>query len=170
MSDSPSRSQSTHPPSETRIRKLLPWGVTAGFGLGAVLDVVIFHLILQQHHLLSGYIDPQNDGGVSANVLYDGIFLLVMMAVMFLGLGMLWRWANGTNNRVSNTFLAGTVLIGAGVFNVFDGVVSHYVLGLHNVVHETTIWNPHWVVVSVLLLGAGTGLIVVAERGREAAS
>jgi uncharacterized membrane protein len=142
----------------------LPWGVTTGFGLGAVIDVVMFHLILQQHHLLSGYIDPQTDGGLRANVLYDGMFLLVMLAVMFLGLAMLWRWANGTSNRVSNTFLSGTVLVGAGVFNVFDGVVSHYVLGIHDVVHETSIWNPHWVVVSLVLLGVGTGLIVSATR------
>jgi uncharacterized membrane protein len=170
MSQSSSPSRPIRPPSETRIRKLLPWGATTGFGLGGALDVVMFHLILQQHHLLSGYIDPQNEGGLSANVYYDGVFLLVMLAVTGLGLVMLWRWANGASGRLSNTFLAGTVLLGAGVFNVLDGVVSHYVLGVHDVVHETGAWNPHWVVVSVLLLGTGVGLIVVADSGGKTTS
>lgn len=152
--------RSAHPGS----RGLLPWGITAGFGLGAVIDVVVFHLIFQQHHLLSGYIDPESSGGLSANVFYDGLFLLGMLAVTFVGLGMLWRLANRASDRLSNTVLAGSLLIGTGLFNVVDGVISHYVLGIHDVVHETAIWNPHWVVVSLVLTGAGIGILVARKR------
>jgi len=166
MSQSATQSRQTESPPDGRgVREVLLPGATVGFGLGAVVDVVLFHLVLQHHHLLSGYVDPHVDGGFRENVLYDGLFLLLMLGVTFVGLLALWRAANGTTVRLSNTSLAGAVLVGAGLFNTLDGVVSHYVLGLHDVVHDTTVWNPHWVVVSLLLLGTGAGILLLDRRG-----
>lgn len=91
--------------------------------------------------------------------MYDGLFLAVMLVVMFLGQVMLWRMANGTDERFSSVYLSGSILVGVGIFNVFDGTINHYVLDLHNVVHNTEAWNPHWVAVSLLMLGAGVVLL-----------
>ena len=140
-------------------REILLWGGTVGFGLGAIIDVIIFHLTTQHHHLLSGYIDPHSYEGLSANVMYDGLFLAVMFVVMFLGQVMLWRMANGTSERFSGVYIGGSVLIGAGIFNVIDGTINHYVLNLHTVIHNTEAWNPHWVAVSLLMLGAGGAVL-----------
>lgn len=142
-----------------RHRRLLVAGGTTGFGVGAIIDVVIFHLILQTHHLLSGFYDPHNLNGLRTNVMIDGLFLLAMAAITGIGLGIIWRLINGSNERVSTRALVGAVVLGAGVFNVFDGVVDHYVLGLHNVVHGTEMWNPHWIGVSVILLAIGLLLL-----------
>ena len=49
-------------------RKLLLCGGTMGVGLGAVIDVVVFHLIFQHHHLLSGYIDPTSYEGIRSSL------------------------------------------------------------------------------------------------------
>ena len=152
-------------------RRLLLAGGTIGFGLGAVVDTVLFHLIFQTHHLLSGFYDPYTLDGHRTNVMFDGLFLIATLAVTFVGLGLLWRLVNGTDRRFSTTYLVGSIVVGAGVFNVYDGLVDHYVLDLHNVVHGTEAWNPHWVVVSVLLLGLGLGLLWVPDtvvRPREA--
>lgn len=163
MSNSPPVSQSARQSPDVDVREVVGWGATTGFGLGGMIDVVLFHLVLQHHHLLSGYIDPRSDGGLRANILYDGLFVLLMLGIMFVGLGMLWRRVNGGNARVSNKILGGAILVGAGVFNVFDGIITHYVFGFHDVVHDTSVWNPHWVVVSLLLLGSGLGILYLAN-------
>jgi len=144
-------------------RGLLLWGGVIGFGLGAVVDVVIFHLVFQHHHLLSGYIDPTSYDGLRENVRYDGLFLSGMLGATVLGLLFVWRLVNGADRRLSGLYLAGSILVGAGVFNVFDGVVNHYVLDAHNVVHNTEAWNPHWVAVSLGLLVLGVVLLSIAD-------
>lgn len=154
---------------ERRRRSLLLAGGTIGFGFGAVVDVVIFHQILQTHHLLSGFYDPYTLDGVRTNVLFDGLFTAAMLGITCVGLVLLWRLVNGTDERFSSRFLAGAILVGAGVFNVFDGIVDHYVLDLHNVLHGTEAWNPHWVVVSVLLLGLGAFVLRSADGYRTGA-
>ncbi|MFC4450704.1 DUF2243 domain-containing protein [Halorussus aquaticus] len=134
---------------------------TFGFGLGALLDVVVFHLILQWHHLLSDRIRTTTLDGLRANVYYDGLFSLAMVGVMLVGAGLLWRALNRSAESRSAVRAFGGVLVGAGVFNVFDGIVDHYVLNIHDVVHGTQAFNPHWVGASLLLLGAG---ILVVTR------
>jgi uncharacterized membrane protein len=125
---------------------------TLGFGLGALLDVVVFHLILQWHHLLSDYFSPATLDGLQTNIYYDGLFSLVMVGVMTVGMGVVWRELNGASESHSALRTFGAILVGAGLFNVF---VDHYVLGIHDVVHGTQAFNPHWVGASLLLLGAG---------------
>lgn len=132
-----------------------------GFGFGALLDVVVFHLILQWHHLLSDYFSPTTLDGLRTNVYYDGLFSLVMVGVMTVGMAVVWRELNGDSETYSALRAVGAILVGAGLFNVFDGVVDHYVLGIHNAVHGTQALNPHWVGASLLLLGVG--ILVVAR-------
>lgn len=140
-------------------RPLSVWAGVAGFGLGAVVDTVIFHLIFQTHHLLSGFYDPYSYDGFRTNVMVDGLFLVATGLVAVVGIGMLWRTVNRTDRRLSGIHAVGWAVVGAGVFNLIDGVVSHYVLDLHNVVHGTGAWNPPWVAVSVVMLAVGIALV-----------
>ncbi|UPW01581.1 DUF2243 domain-containing protein [Halorussus gelatinilyticus] len=132
-----------------------------GFGLGALLDVLVFHLILQWHHLLSDFFTPSTLAGLRTNVYWDGLFSLAMVGVMAAGMGTVWRALNGTSESYSAVRAFGSLLVGAGLFNVFDGTVDHYVLGIHDAVHGTQAFNPHWVGASLLLLG--TGILVVTR-------
>ncbi|MFC6906281.1 DUF2243 domain-containing protein [Halalkalicoccus tibetensis] len=145
-------------------RSLLLWGGVFGFGFGALIDVMIFHQIFQTHHLLSGYYDPLTYDGLRTNVMFDGLFSMGMLLVATVGAAMLWRTANRATRPLSSLVVVGASLVGAGVFNVFDGVVNHYLLDLHNVVHGTEAWNPHWVAVSLLMLGAGLLVLRLADR------
>ena len=146
-------------------RPLILWGGTIGFGFGALIDVFVFHLIFQHHHILSGIYDPTTHEGLRANVMMDGIFSMLMLGIVVVSAALLWRTVNRTDQSLSTLALVGSILVGMGVFNVFDGVVNHYVLDLHHVVHGTEVWNPHWVVVSVVLLGIGL-LVLLADRRR----
>ena len=126
-----------------------------GFGFGALLDVLVFHLILQWHHLLSSRYHPSSLPGLRLNIYYDGLFSLAMVGVMTVGMVLVWRELNRASASHSAVRAVGSILVGAGLFNLFDGIVDHYVLGLHDVVHGTQAFNPHWVGASLLLLGAG---------------
>ena len=149
--------------AETYRRSLLLWGGTVGFALGAIVDVVAFHLVFQHHHLFSGYIDPHGYEGFRTNVRYDGLFLSITLVLVVFGAAMLWRTVNRARVELSGRYLTGAILVGAGAFNVLDGTLSHYLLDLHDVVHGTEAWNPRWIVVSLLLLGAGLGLLYRAD-------
>ena len=142
-------------PSTSRGRTVLLGAGVLGFGLGALLDVLVFHMVLQWHHLLSSLVTPTTLRGLRANVYYDGVFSLAAVGLMALGALLVWRGLNGSAERRSPLRAFGAVLFGAGAFNVFDGTVDHYVLGIHDVVHGTAAFNPHWVGASLLLLGLG---------------
>jgi len=136
-------------------------GVVFGVGFGALVDVALFHHVFQWHHLLSGLYPPTDEAALRTNVYYDGVFSLAMLAVLLVGGAIVWLAVNRASASRSTARLAGGVLVGVGLFNVFDGVVDHYVLGIHDVVHGGRALNPHWVGASALLLGAG--LLVLAR-------
>ena len=146
-----------------RGRRLLVGSTTLGFGFGALLDVVVFHLILQWHHLLSGRIPTHSLDGLQANVYWDGIFSLTMIAIMLVGAGLLWQSVNRSSEPRSGVRVVGGIFVGVGLFNLLDGVVDHYLLGMHDVVHGTQAFNPHWVGASLLVLGAGILAVTRSE-------
>jgi len=65
---------------------------------------------------------------------------------------------------LSTLAVVGAVLVGMGVFNVFDGIVDHYVLGIHDAVRGTSVWTSPWILVSLVLLVAGGGLLQLSRR------
>jgi uncharacterized membrane protein len=137
----------------TRSRSVLVGAGVLGFGLGALVDVLLFHHVFQWHHLLSSFVSPETLAGLRTNLAYDGLFSLAMVGVMALGGILVWRGLNRSSEPHSPVRAVGALLTGAGAFNLFDGVVDHYVLGLHDVVHGAGALNPHWVGASLLLLG-----------------
>lgn len=136
-------------------RTVLLGGGILEFGLGALLDVLVFHLVFQWHHLLSSVYPPGTLAGLRTNVYFDGVFSLGMVGLMSLGAAAIWRALNRAERPHSPVRVVGGLLVGAGAFNLFDGVVDHYVLDVHDVVHGTRALNPHWIGASLLLLGAG---------------
>ena len=144
-----------------RERAVLLGAGVFGFGLGALLDVLVFHLTLQWHHLLSEFFAPNTLDGLRTNIYYDGLFSLAAVGVMAVGTAVVWRGLNRASEPHSAVRAFGSLLAGVGLFNLFDGTVDHYVLGIHDAVHGTRAFNPHWVGASLLLLGVG---ILVVTR------
>jgi uncharacterized membrane protein len=139
-------------------RGLLAAGV-AGFGVSALVDVLLLHHVLQWHHLLSNVYDPATVSGLRANVLADGVFSLAMLGVMFAGLGWLWRSERRTAEPLAVRPLAGAALVGLGAFDLFDVAVNHVLLGLHHATHGPGFYDPHWAVASVAFIVGGALLV-----------
>ena len=132
--------------------------VVFGFGLSGLVDVLFLHHVLQLHHLVSNVYDPSTLSGLRMNILADGLFSLTMLAVAGVGAGLVWAAERraAAPRRVKPR--AGATVLGVGLFDLFDVVVNHTLFGLHHATHGPGFYDPHWTVVSLLIVGAGAYL------------
>jgi len=126
-----------------------------GFGCSALVDVLVLHHILQWHHLLSGVYPTDTLDGLRVNLLADGLFSIAMLVIAGVGAGLVWRAERRERRPLAVRPIAGTALVGLGTFDLFDAVVDHIVLGLHQPLSQGGQYNPHWLVVSLLIIGIG---------------
>ena len=118
-----------------------------GVGLGGFFDGIVFHQVLQWHHVLSNQVPPTTVAQLELNTLADGLFHSGTWVVTVVGVWLLARsrgvWARasarGADRGEPNGAgppgrrLAGGVVAGWGGFNLVEGIVDHYVLQLHHV-------------------------------------
>jgi uncharacterized membrane protein len=135
--------------------------VLAGFLLGvgtvAMVDEVVFHQLLHWHHFY-------DRSTTAAGLVSDGVFhafswfATVAALVMVSGL----RRERAFRGR---TFAAGW-LTGAGVFQLYDGLVQHKLMGLHQIRYDVPLapYDVAWNVVAAVLLAAGVGLWIRTAR------
>ena len=138
-------------------RATLRAAVLGGVGLMAGIDQVVFHQLLGWHHLWDG-----STGRVG--VLTDGLLHAAELTVLVTGLLLLVR-LTGRGLLAPRTAAAG-VLLGAGGFQLFDGVVNHKVLGLHQVRYGVDLlpYDIAWDASGVVLLALG---VLLLRRSRE---
>ena len=138
-------------------RATLRAALLGGIGLMAGTDQVVFHQLLGWHHLYDG-----STGRVG--VLTDGLLHAAELAVLVTGLLLLVRLAR-RGALAARTAAAG-VLLGAGGFQLFDGLVNHKVLGLHQVRYGVDLlpYDLAWNAAGALLLGAG---VLLQRRSRD---
>jgi uncharacterized membrane protein len=137
-------------------------GVLFGIGLVAFVDETMFHQILHWHHFYDK--STATAGLVSDGFFHAGGFTAVVVG-MFLMADALRRGA----------FLPkrwwGAALIGAGGFELYDGLVQHKWLGLHQIRYHVTLWpyDLAWNVIAAVMIAAGitlmTGQAGVARSG-----
>ncbi len=131
-----------------------------GFGLGAFLDGIVLHQVLQWHHLVVARVPADDLAGLEANTLWDGVFHLVSWLVVVGGLVWTVRsWA--TLRPVPWRSLAGALLAGWGAFNVTDQVVFHLLLEAHHIrmVADPELYDWGYTAIGALLVAGGLGLV-----------
>ncbi|WP_298966529.1 DUF2243 domain-containing protein [uncultured Methylobacterium sp.] len=111
----------------------LPAGILLGLGLGGFFDGIVLHQVLQWHHMLSTWYPITSVENLERNTLWDGIFHSATYVFVVLGLFVLWRRSRVRPLRWSGRGLAGSLLVGWGLFNLVEGVIDHAVLGVHHV-------------------------------------
>ena len=137
--------------STLRPHRSLRVALLIGVGVMAALDEIIFHQLLAWHHFYD-----QSTPAVS--LLSDGLLhsgeLIALVAGFFLladlqrsrALVRRWAWAG--------------FFLGAGGFQLFDGIIDHKVLQLHQVRYGVYLlpYDIVWNLAGVLLLLIGLGI------------
>ncbi|MGI6852385.1 DUF2243 domain-containing protein [Mesorhizobium sp. 1B3] len=145
-------------------------GVFFGLGLGGFFDGIVFHQILQWHHMVTSAGYPADSvENLEFNTLLDGLFHASTYVFVFIGLLLLWRTAHRSHLRWSGKLLAGSILIGFGIFNLVEGFVNHQLLGLHHVNetvprHQWIYWDIGFLVWGAIMVGVGWILLRVGRR------
>jgi uncharacterized membrane protein len=135
-------------------------GFFLGLGLGGFFDGIVLHQILQWHHMLTSAGFPADSvANLRINTLWDGIFHASTYVFVVVGVLLLWRSAHRRHLWWSSRLLAGSILLGFGVFNVVEGLIDHQLLGLHHV--NETVARDQWIVWDVGFLAWGAGMVVV---------
>ncbi len=139
-----------------------------GVGLGGFVDGIVLHQILQWHHMISDTAGNPTDtvSGLEANTLADGLFHAATWVLTAVGIVLLWRAMRAGGGALPGLLLLGLVLAGWGSFQLFDAVVNHHLLNLHNAKEGRgrVAADIGWIVSGFALLGGGLGLARRAGR------
>ena len=117
------------------------WSGLLGFALGGFFDGILLHQILQWHHLLS-LVPGMED--LRLQILWDGWFHALMYVLAALALWKLWR-VRDRAGRANATL--GALLVGFGAWHVLDGILSHWLLGIHRIKLDSAYplaWDLGW--------------------------
>lgn len=122
-------------------------GVLIGIGTAAFLDETVFHQILHWHHFY-------DRSTTSAGLVSDGLFHAFGWLAIVLGL-FLFADLQRRRSAIRVRLWAGA-LAGWGGFQLYDGVIQHKVLGLHQIRYAVPLvpydlaWN----------IAGGAGLVI----------
>jgi uncharacterized membrane protein len=142
-------------------RRSLVSGLLLGAGAMGAADEIVFHQLLHWHHFY-------DRASGAAGLVSDGVLHAATWSATVAGLALL------ADVRRRGSFAGrawwGAVLLGAGAFQTWDGVVQHKVLRLHQVRYgvDLTGYDLVWTGAGVLVLLAGA-LLLGRSRARAGA-
>jgi len=128
-----------------------------GIGLMAAVDEILFHQVLQWHHFF-------DQATSTIGVLSDGLLHAGELFALVLGAILLIRLARSRRLVVCQAWAGG--LLGAGGFQLFDGIISHKVLRIHQIRYEVDLfwYDLSWNAIALVLILIG---LLVWRRGRS---
>jgi uncharacterized membrane protein len=141
---------------------VLASGALLGVGTASFVDQAVFHLVLGWHHFWDG-------STPHAALVSDGLFHAFGWFATVGGLFLLADLQRAC--PVSRSRWWGGVLLGLGGFQLYDGLVQHTLLGLHQIRYGVDLlpYDLAWDGVAVALLVAGVVLVARSRRpAREA--
>lgn len=106
--------------ASTPLSGLVAGLVVLGAGVAALFDGIVFHQLLQWHHMLSGWHRPDTVHNLELNTAADGWFHVAAAAIMAFGALLAARAQPPA--RPPARLVAGAVLLGFGGFNVAEGM------------------------------------------------
>lgn len=135
-------------------------GVLIGIGMMAAVDEIIFHQLLAWHHF---YDQSTLEIGLLTDGLLHAAELIAIVAGFFMladlrrrqALSSMWAWAG--------------FFLGMGGFQLFDGIVDHKVLRLHQIRYGVNLlpYDLAWNLAAGLLLLIGIWLTFKARAATK---
>jgi len=125
--------------------------------LNAFIDETIFHQLLHWHHFY-------DRSTTTAGLISDGLFHAFSWFATVGGLFMLADLRR-RGKLIWKTWTGG-VLLGAGLFQLYDGTVQHKWMRLHQIRYGVDIvpYDIAWNLTAILMILAGLALVRLANR------
>jgi uncharacterized membrane protein len=141
-----------------------------GVGVSGFVDGIVFHQVLQWHHVVSHTDGSPMDtlSGLRSNTRADGLFHVAALLATVLGVVAVLAGVRASGAALDRGRLMGRALVGFGVFNLAEGIIDHHVLELHHV--RQTVPESQWLAYDLgflALLGllpTAAGLVVLRRR------
>ena len=142
----------------TNTRSLNFWaGIFFGLGAIAFIDETVFHQLLHWHHFY-------DKSTLALGLISDGLFhafsWFATVASLFIvaHLRKLRAWDK-------RRWLGASVL-GAGVFQLYDGIIQHKIFRLHQIRYDVEIfyYDLVWNVLAIFMILIGWGLLKPKQR------
>lgn len=132
-------------------------GVLFGLGLVAFFDEAVFHQLLHWHHFY-------DKSTTAAGLVSDGFFHSFSW---FATIGSLFMFADLRREKaVIRTLWQGGILCGAGGFQLYDGIIQHKLMRLHQIRYNVDIlpYDLTWNITAAVLIIIGILLIKRSSR------
>lgn len=141
---------------EPDLRSSLLASAVVGAAVMAAVDEIVFHQLLAWHHFYD-----RSSGSVG--LLSDGLLHAVELIALVGGL--FWFADLRRRGALVPRAALGGVLFGAGAFQLFDGLVDHKALRLHQIRYGVNLlpYDLVWNLAAAALLLAGAGVAWTAR-------
>ncbi|MGM9946087.1 MAG: DUF2243 domain-containing protein [Lysinibacillus sp.] len=142
----------------TNTRSLNFWaGIFFGLGAIAFIDETVFHQLLHWHHFY-------DKSTLAVGLISDGLFhafswfATVASLFMVAHLRKLRAW--------DKRRWIGAAVFGAGVFQLYDGIIQHKVFRLHQIRYDVEIfyYDLVWNVLAIFMILIGWGLMKPKQK------
>lgn len=143
----------------------VPLSITAvilGIGIGGFIDGIFMHQILQWHGMFTNKLPADTVIGKSVNMFWDGIFHLLTLTAVIIGVVSLTRLLRMHNINCSPKLVWGGFFAGWGLFNLVEGLIHHHILEFHNVREfskHQDLWNYGFLLSGLLFMAVGFHII-----------
>ena len=125
--------------------------VLVGVGVMAAVDEIVFHQLLQWHHFF-------DQSTPMIGILSDGILHAAELVILVAGF--LWIVRLARRGALALRWAWAGLFLGLGGFQLFDGIVDHKLLRLHQIRYEVELlpYDLAWNLSALLLLLIGVWL------------
>lgn len=132
-------------------------GVLFGIGLMALIDEIVFHQLLQWHHF---YDETTTRAGIFSDGILNAFALFAIVGGLFMYADLRQKHAVNTMKWIAS------ILIGTGSFQLFDGIINHKLLRIHQVRYGVDLlpYDLAWNTAGVLLFTAGIILLLLTKN------
>lgn len=127
-------------------------GFLYGLGFVAFLDETVFHQLLHWHHF---YDKTTTDVGLISDGLFHAYSWFATVGGLFL--------LADLRRRMEFWFRKwfGGAILGSGVFQLYDGIIHHKVLRIHQIryVDNVLLYDLIWNVIALMMIIVGTVIV-----------
>lgn len=125
-------------------------GFILGLGLVGAIDGILFHQLLQWHHMI-------DSPDLQLEIFTDGLFTALFSAKLVWGGMKIFRDARRNELGDSWKIFLGGIFLGGGTFNLAEGIIDHHILQVHRV--KPTAENP--LLYDLAFLAIGLLLVII---------